>query len=240
MSKKSITFQQLLSTSKNPIGMCVTLVMCWLMVCDEKITDEEMEYLKAVAPPENIHFFSEFINQNKASQIHSIFYACKLLDKALDSDRKRYLIELLLGMMIADNRVSITELHIVRFVADLFYINPEVLNNIYVSLTGKELPEPGDPSSIDWWKTKERQHKQQEEKVHNGIHIKYSEERRDWAYSVLGLNENSSLSEIKDAFHKLCHIHHPDRFEKLGPEATRAANVIFTKINQAYSILVEE
>ena len=83
------------------------------------------------------------------------------------------------------------------------------------------------------WKKKEKQYKE------NSSHFRYSNEQREWAFSVLGLNENSSIKEIKDAYHKLCLVHHPDKFVKLGPEATRAANVIFTKINQAYNILVK-
>ena len=108
------------------------------MVCDEEISNEEVEYLKNVAPPEDIDFFSVFINQNKADQITSIYPACKFLYSVLDGDSKQYLLELLLGMIIADNKVSISELHIIRFIADLFHFSQQNLDNIYKSLTGKK------------------------------------------------------------------------------------------------------
>lgn len=48
-------------------------------------------------------------------------------------------------------------------------------------------------------------------------------------YKVLGIDKNSSKSDIKKAFHKLAHKYHPDK--KGGDE------VKFKKINEAYTIL---
>jgi len=47
-------------------------------------------------------------------------------------------------------------------------------------------------------------------------------------YKILGLPQGSSAIEIKKAFHKLAHIHHPD---KGGDEAK------FKEISEAYSAL---
>lgn len=49
-------------------------------------------------------------------------------------------------------------------------------------------------------------------------------------YELLGVNFHSTHAEIKRAFHKLAHIHHPD---KGGDEAT------FQKISAAYDYLVK-
>ena len=51
-------------------------------------------------------------------------------------------------------------------------------------------------------------------------------------YDVLGLEKGASKTEIKKAFHKLAHKHHPDK--KGGDEAK------FKEINEAYSILSDE
>lgn len=48
-------------------------------------------------------------------------------------------------------------------------------------------------------------------------------------YKILGVNKNASQEEIKKAFHKLAHEHHPDK--QSGNEAK------FKEINEAYQVL---
>ena len=48
-------------------------------------------------------------------------------------------------------------------------------------------------------------------------------------YKILGINKNASEEEIKKAFRKLAHQHHPDK--KSGDEKK------FKEINEAYQIL---
>src|SRR3989344_4342602 len=48
-------------------------------------------------------------------------------------------------------------------------------------------------------------------------------------YKILGVNKNSSEEEIKKAYRKLAHQHHPDK--KTGDEAK------FKEINEAYQVL---
>jgi molecular chaperone DnaJ len=55
-------------------------------------------------------------------------------------------------------------------------------------------------------------------------------EKKDY-YKVLGVEKNASKDEIKKAFHRLAHKHHPD---KGGEEAK------FKEINEAYSVLSDE
>ena len=46
-----------------------------------------------------------------------------------------------------------------------------------------------------------------------------------------------SRAEIKAAFRRLSHAHHPDRFQRLGPEAVEASTHRFLRIKQAYDAL---
>ena len=48
-------------------------------------------------------------------------------------------------------------------------------------------------------------------------------------YQALGVNKNSSADEIKQAFRKLAHQHHPDK--QSGNEGK------FKEINEAYQVL---
>src|SRR3990167_754317 len=51
-------------------------------------------------------------------------------------------------------------------------------------------------------------------------------------YKILGVNKNASQDEIKKAFRKLAHEHHPDK--KGGNEAK------FKEINEAYQVLGDQ
>lgn len=51
-------------------------------------------------------------------------------------------------------------------------------------------------------------------------------------YEILGVNKNATKEEVKKAFHKLAHQHHPDK--KGGNEAK------FKEINEAYQILSDD
>ncbi len=50
-------------------------------------------------------------------------------------------------------------------------------------------------------------------------------------YAILGIDKSATKEEIKKAFHKLAHIHHPD---KGGDEQK------FKEINNAYNILMKD
>ena len=54
-------------------------------------------------------------------------------------------------------------------------------------------------------------------------------------YEILGVNKNSSSDEIKRAYHNLALKYHPD----LNPNDSNA-EIMFRKINQAYSVLSNE
>lgn len=51
-------------------------------------------------------------------------------------------------------------------------------------------------------------------------------------YNILGVNKNASKDEIKKAFRKLAHEHHPD---KTGGDDTK-----FKEVNEAYSVLSDD
>lgn len=235
-------FKDYLVNSGFSVGSCVTLVLCWIMTCDEEVSEREITFIRSFCSPIDWEFVSSFLEAGPRDISDDVVLALRLLDKNLDLDGRSKLIQLLFGLVIADNRLSHSELHVIRFVADLFGVMPKSLNNIYCSITGKDLPEPADPSSKKWWisleekrkKERTQQNRDEEEREEKRY---FSEEKISWAFSVLGLELGAPLEAIKQSFRRLCNQHHPDRFTKLGPEAVAAANVIFARINEAYEIL---
>jgi len=51
-------------------------------------------------------------------------------------------------------------------------------------------------------------------------------------YKTLGINKNASKEEIKKAFHKLAHTHHPDK--------NKGDDTKFKEVNEAYQVLSDE
>lgn len=67
---------------------------------------------------------------------------------------------------------------------------------------------------------------------------KKTSSKLDSAYGILGLNRGASLKQIKRAFRKLAHLHHPDKVAHLGEGAVKQADAIFRKIKDAYELIV--
>jgi DnaJ-class molecular chaperone len=57
-------------------------------------------------------------------------------------------------------------------------------------------------------------------------------------YKVLGLQPNSSISDVKKAYHKLAILYHPDKVN--GDKEKVKAKEKFVKISEAYEVLSDE
>lgn len=58
------------------------------------------------------------------------------------------------------------------------------------------------------------------------------------AYVILGLPSVATWDEVKEAYHRLAHQHHPDKLSHLGPQYDEArANEHMLKLNLAYACL---
>lgn len=67
------------------------------------------------------------------------------------------------------------------------------------------------------------------------------EEATEWslnkAYTILELDSDASVKEIKKAYRKLAMLHHPDRLIGMGEEAIESAKRKFQKIQDAYELI---
>jgi len=236
-----MNIEEMVSKKEGHIFPCINLLLVWLSFSDGDVDISELEFLKAVTPSNEDYSFDDYKRLLTNDPIKNIFSACKILSRSLDFEEGNRVLELLIGMMVADNKASYPEIHIIRFIADLFCVTKKQLDQIYSNTTGKPFPEPGDLSSVSWWQKKEDQRKKQsnqkEENKDQQQQTHGIDDKIVWALNVLSLESPASKYEIKQAYHRMCNNHHPDKFEKLGPEAAAAANIIFKKINEAYEVL---
>lgn len=60
-------------------------------------------------------------------------------------------------------------------------------------------------------------------------------------YSLLGVERNAGLAEIKKAYRKMSKVFHPDRyFQKVSPEFRRKLQNVFKQVNIAYQVLTDD
>jgi len=62
----------------------------------------------------------------------------------------------------------------------------------------------------------------------------------NWAYEVLGIQQEATPEQVKKAYRQLALKNHPDRVSYLGEEIRKKANEKFTKINEAYEAIKKE
>ena len=59
-------------------------------------------------------------------------------------------------------------------------------------------------------------------------------------WEILGVQENASMDEIKEAYRKRCAEYHPDKVTHLGIELQKVANEEFKKIQAAYEYVKKQ
>ena len=150
-----MTIEELAIRRGGRLYSCISLLLYWLVSSDGKIEVDELKFLNAVTPADHECSSRDYLELLQKDSFGSVLAACKMLSSQLDFAEASHLVELLMGVMISDNRASFPEIFIIQFVADLFCIDKTSLNRIYLNATGREFPMPGDLSSPVWWEMKE-------------------------------------------------------------------------------------
>jgi DnaJ-domain-containing protein 1 len=236
----------LLNDTDNQLHLCVTFVLLWIAKADGEIHDQERRFIFEHTKANGAIPWSEITSIIDRRDIESFVLVCEVLRHALTDELKEALIALSIMVAIADNRLAISEIHILRLISDLVGYSSYQLKNAYREITGSEFPEPGDPSSIQWWKTKQQTsnnsaggdgRRQQYGNSDDRKEQKSSRMSREEACVILGVQPSASTTEIRAAYKRLAQSHHPDRFASLGPEAAEAAHAMFVRIQEAHAVL---
>ena len=225
----------LMRQSENQLHLCVSLILLWIASSDGEIHEQERDFLFKHMESADHYTYSQLKNIIDRQDLGSFIVVCGAIKNALDESLKESLLMISISIAIADNRLAISEIQILHLIADLVNYSPVRLKTLYKEMTGMELPNPGDPSSITWWQSKQKKRQQyhnekQQRRPHSGM-------SHDEAFVILGLKLNATQDDIRRAYKRLVHAHHPDRFSSLGPDAADAAHAMFIRIQQAYKVL---
>lgn len=220
--------------------------MAWLIVSDGTITESEKSFFQT-AFPNYRQILDRFVGNVRLPDTDLLRSASLTILHVLPAERKQELFEMLCNLVVVDGRISISEIHILRFVADLLGLGRQQVNLKFERVTGHPLGDPGDLSSARWWqervgnnrKTSGEEEFKQDQDSRKKDRATPQTDRIDWACSVLGIERGAPQYEIKAAYREKSKLYHPDRFSALGSEAVVAANAIFARFNEAYEVLKE-
>lgn len=250
----TLTFRDLLRTSLNRHRVALLGFLYWVASADGEITAEEGARLA-----ESAKGIAEIATGQHATMLSSITVedleaASQALSEVRQPAAQREVLRQVISMALIDRRLSPGENHVIRFAGDLLGVLAGELNGLFLEMTGRSFPEPGDPSSAAWWQRKEEDarhasaaaeserrrgestaDKRSTDNVGGGTPPNQKYQR---ALAVLGLEYGATADEIREAYLRLAQIHHPDRFQHLNPDATARANETFRRIQEAYELLI--
>ena len=81
---------------------------------------------------------------------------------------------------------------------------------------------------------------QQQWGSNNSAPYTYVNEELTEAYRILGIDENATDEEVRQAYRQLALKYHPDRIASQGEQARQEAERIFQKINHAKEVIFKE
>ena len=211
--------------------------LCWVAAADGRVTTEERAALAGIGQQfGHTQLIEEGLASALSADSRALLSVCRVL-RRLDAGAGKLVVELSIGVALADGTLVPPENHIIRLFADVVRLGDSGLQRIFKAMTGHPFPDPSDLSDPKWWEGRERQSRggSAREQVSEGAGS--LPRLRDLA--MLGLDESASEAEIRQAYRRMAQIHHPDRFCSLGPEAVAQADATFRRINAAYNRLLQ-
>lgn len=142
-------FELLLLRSQNQLGTSVLLVLAWLAASDGSISDAEAKQLTEISlASKHGHETQALINVARKRDHDALQLACELVMQHFRGEKAKLFLGMAIGIAIADGYLLPTENYILRFLADMLEIPRGELNKVFVDVTGKDMPEPSDPSKL--------------------------------------------------------------------------------------------
>lgn len=222
--------RSLIEASPNQVGLAGMTLLAWLAAADGGLDAGERHHLRELARAnQNEEFFGRVLPLAEVGSIEDLQLACEILRTFLKPTQRRLFLELAIGVALGDGLLSAAENHVLRFFSDLVGVPMREFDELFRAHAGKAFPSPGDPSSMNWWRTRPGQ---------RSSSPSAGARSRSGPRAVLGVTDDATMEEIKRAFYRLAMVHHPDRFHELGPVAVAEAERQFKQLAAAYEDLV--
>lgn len=240
-------FEHAFLRCKSQMSLSLVLLLAWIAAADGTISEEEERALRAIAGSrDTAHDIDLILDTARRGRITDLQLACEVLGHLAPSERRLFL-QIAIGVALEDGYLVTAENHILRFLADLLGLGEDGLDGVFREMTGREFPEPNDMSRAQWWHSREDSTRNRAESSRardsagrNGQHDNRHQPgtgvdlQRLKDLATLGLDEDASPDDIKAAYRRMAHVHHPDKYSSLGDEAVAAAEQTFRRLREAY------
>ncbi len=142
-----------------------------------------------------------------------------------DKPSRNTFLNLLAQIIFSDNHISSDEEIALREAADIFGLNPRIVDEIINSYKGRFSGRTSNSRYEDNYQSSQRSYFQDPETTA--------------AYAVLGLKPSASQADVKKAYREKCKELHPDvlRSKDLGDMAMKVLAEEMVRVNEAYSKL---
>jgi DnaJ like chaperone protein len=239
MSATTFTeFERLILTSQNQVGTAVLLILSWIAACDGDMDEKERRRLAEISEASKHGSITPLLRIIQGGDLDALQLAAEIIARNFSGDDALLFMEMAVGMAIEDGYLLPSENHVLRFLADLVGLDDDALNFVFEEVTGREIPDPTDPSRAEYWQTREGARRSKSRSSSQSGAQGASDERTRYL-AILGLESGATAEEIRKAFRRLAQIHHPDRFVRLGEEAVAAATATFQRIKEAHDYLMK-
>lgn len=234
--------QPLLRNSENETNLCTSFILLWIASSDGEVHQTERDFLFKHMVTANQVAYHELSNIIAKQDFASFLFVCRTLKNNLDHAMQESLLTMSISIAIVDKRLSISEVHILRLLADLLSYSPARFSALYADITGTELTDPGDPSSMAWWRAKQviNQKKSQNsgEPQHKPAQNQTGMSSED-AYAVLGLQVGSNQEDVIRTYKKFAKAYHRNHSKPLESDHADASYAEFMRIKEAYKVLTK-
>ena len=236
-SNQQSRYQQAMSRSGNRALGSLT-ILAWVASSGGKISPAQKKLLGEFATARQTPGILELaMGVIQSAQPRELEMACVVV-RGLSEQGKRALMTWALNIATAENRLPSSTNYLLRFLSDLL----GVAFDEFCRTAGKNIPAPGDPSSLEWWQAFEGNgtKKGKQKGKQRSAKKKKGELTEAEALAILNLKPGTDEAEIASAFRKLASIHHPDRHAHRDAEQQQVAARNFAKIRQAFEVLTQK
>ena len=253
-------FQALFRSAEHRQNLCVLAVLTWLASCDGRIAPDELALLRSVAAGvAEGALLPAVIDAARGGRPEDLELACRYLRTYLDRAGRLLLARLAVTMAAQDGYITVAENHVLRFLSDLLGLSARRFARLFLEVTHRPFPEPGDPSDPEWWRRREAGEEAHappdgwgettgqakatpragdaEDAGGAGDGSSGGPMTRAVALRLFGLDDGAAAGAVHSAYRRLAKARHPDRFARLGPAAQATATVAFQRVQQAYELL---
>ncbi len=201
------------------------VLFAYVMKADNRVTKMEVYYVR--------NFLENNFGVDQANRLMlnlrdilktnniNLKQSCDNINRLLSYEARLELLHMLFDISSLDGNISKQELDVIHQIASYLHISAWDFGTIQAIYLNK-------------------QQNNQNESNYSQNRQTTNQRQIDNAYTILQVDKNATIEEIKKSYRKLVIKYHPDKVASLGEEVQKKANAKFQQINAAYELIKKE